>query len=519
MLRYPCVLLLCAIAGCAVGPNYHPPEVAVEQAYAPLPPGVTNSVNSADPANLAQWWTSLGDGNLDALVRQAIHANYDIRLAEVRVREARARRGIVAAEQFPAVDAGALFSHSRLSQNAWPYNAFAIPGFPWEASLYQVGFDASWELDVFGGVRRGVEAADADLAASIEGRRAVLVVMIAEVARNYVELRSLQQQYEIASRNLQAQQQTLDLTNEQARKGVATQLDVSRARAQVASTESMLPQFRNLQWQTMHRLAVLTGQQPDALVKQLSVVKPVPLPPAGVSTGVPAELLRRRPDIRQRERELASATARIGMAQADLYPRFKLFGSFDLQAQDIDKLFRWDSRSFSVGPAVQWRVFDAGALRSIVKVRNAQQEQALIQYEYTVQQALEEVHDALASFVTQQDRERSLEAAVKANEEAAELSASLYRNGMTDFTSVLDAERQLYRSQEDLVQSQTTVTTSVIALYKALGGGWQTEEDTSVATPATQPSPQKNPPQAARVGASQPSSQNSEHSLTSKDNP
>jgi NodT family efflux transporter outer membrane factor (OMF) lipoprotein len=189
---------------------------------------------------------------------------------------------------------------------------------------------------------------------------------------------------------------------------------------------------------------------------------------------VPADLLRRRPDIRRAEREVAAAAARVGVAVADLYPRFSLTGAFSLQSSDVSKLLNGDSRAFAFGPAVRWPIFDAGALRAVVKVRHAQQEQALARYEQTVLQALEEVHDALTGFITEQDRRKSLQAAVKANEEATELAEGLYRQGLTDFTSVLDAERQLYQSQEELLQSETAVTTSLVTLYKALGGGWET---------------------------------------------
>jgi NodT family efflux transporter outer membrane factor (OMF) lipoprotein len=339
--------------------------------------------------------------------------------------------------------------------------------------LYQAGFDASWELDVFGAVRRSVEAADAGLEASMEDRRSVLVSVLAEVALNYVELRGYQQQLEISGRNLQTQRETLDLTQDRTRKGAATQLDVSRAAALVSTTEAQLPLLRNLQWQAMHRLAVLIGQQPGALVETLSAVKPVPVPPAEVPIGVPAELLRRRPDIRRAERDLAAATARVGMATADLYPRFSLTGSFSLQSSNFSDLARWDSRTFGFGPAVLWPIFDAGRLRAVVRASDAQQEQALVRYEQTVLQSLEEVHDAIAAFITEQDRRKSLQEAVRASQESTELSQDLYRKGLTDFTTVLDSEQQLCQAQDALVQSETTVTTSLIALYKALGGGWE----------------------------------------------
>jgi len=463
------------LAGCKVGPDYHPPSTEVNASFDPLPGkasaqpyALTSSSNET-----AEWWNTLNDPVLNSLIEQAVKANHDVRLAAARVREARARRAVVGAGQYPGIDVNAAESRNRFSKTAAPYSAFNVPGFPWGFDLYQAGFDASWEMDVFGAVRRSVEAADAGLQAGIEDQRSVLVSVLAEVARNYVELRGYQQQLAINDRDLQIQRETLELILDRSHKGTATQLDASRAAAQVSTTEAQLPYLRNLQWQAMHRLAVLIGQQPGALVETLSEVKPVPTPPAEAPIGVPAELLRRRPDIRRAERLLAAATARVGMATADLYPRFSLTGSFSLQSSNFSDLGRWESRTFGFGPAVLWPIFDAGRLRALVRASDAQQEQALVLYEQTVLQSLEEVHDAIAAFITEQDRRKSLQEAVRANQEATDLSADLYRKGLTDFTTVLDSQQKLSQVQEALVQSETTVTTSLIALYKALGGGWE----------------------------------------------
>jgi NodT family efflux transporter outer membrane factor (OMF) lipoprotein len=278
------------LAGCKVGPDYHPPQTAVDGSFEPVPGKASPQpyVLTARSSQTAEWWTTLDDPVLNSLIEQAVKANHDLRLAAARVREARARRAVAGAGQYPSMDISAAYSRNRFSKNAAPYSAFDLPGFPWGFDLYQAGFDASWELDVFGGVRRSVEAANASLEASIEDRRSVLVSVLAEVARNYVELRRYQQQLEISDRNLQTQRETLDLTKDRTRKGAATQLDVSRAAGQVSMTEAQLPILRNLQWQAMHRLAVLIGQQPGALVETLSAAMPVPVPPAEVPIGVPA---------------------------------------------------------------------------------------------------------------------------------------------------------------------------------------------------------------------------------------
>jgi NodT family efflux transporter outer membrane factor (OMF) lipoprotein len=462
-------------AGCRVGPDYHPPATSLDKSFGPAPAPVfaQSSVLNSSASETAAWWATLKDPILNSLIEQAVKANHDLRLAAARVREARAMRAVAGAAQYPSVDINASESRNRFSKTAAPYSAFDVPGFPWGFDLYQAGFDASWELDVFGAVRRSVEEANAGLEASVEGQRAVLVSVLAEVARNYVELRGYQQRFEISSRDLETQRETLELATDRNRKGTATRLDVSRAAAQVSTTEAGLPLLTKLKWQAMHRLAVLVGQQPGALVETLSATQPVPLPPAEVPIGVPAELLRRRPDIRRAERELAAATARVGMATADLYPRFSLTGSFSMQSSEFSDLPKWISRSFEFGPTLLWPIFEGGRLRAVVEVRSAEQEQALVSYEQTVLRSLEEVHDAIAAFVTEQDRRKSLQEAVRANQESTDLARELYRKGLTDFTTVLDSEEQLHQTQEALLENEATVTTSLIALYKALGGGWE----------------------------------------------
>jgi NodT family efflux transporter outer membrane factor (OMF) lipoprotein len=468
-------------AGCNVGPNYRPPTTTMPASFGPLPPTSQPSPLAAAVTPAAQWWMLLNDPALDDLIARAVQANYDVRTAVARVREARARRTIVSSQEYPSLDAVGDYSHNRLSQNAAPYNAFKLPHFPWEFNQYQAGFDASWELDVFGGTRRAVQAATADLEATIEGQRGVVLSVLAEVARNYVELRGYQQELIIARQNLQTQRQTLQLTLDRRKVGEATQLDVSRASAQVSSTEATLPQLARQEWQAMYRLSVLLGQQPGDLVDSLSAAAAIPVPPEQVATGLPAELLRRRPDIRQAERQLAAATARIGQAKADLYPQFALNGSFAWQSSDTHNLFDSPSRSWTVGPSVRWPVFDAGRIRANIKIRTAQQEQAMMSYEQTVLRAMEEVQDALVSFNTEQERRKSLQDAVRASQESVDLARELYRQGLSDFLSVLDAQRQLFQSQEALVLSDRALTTSLVALYKALGGGWE------VAMATTQP--------------------------------
>jgi multidrug efflux system outer membrane protein len=458
--------------GCTVGPNYSAPQSEIEAGY-----GINASSQSSklttSPIIAARWWETLGDPMLSDLMSKVAASNLDVKIAQARVRQARAQLAYSSGNQYPGANVNTGYSHDRLSKSAAPYNAFDIPNFPWEYNQYQAGFDASWELDVFGGVRRGVEAARADTSAAAASGQGAILSAMAELARNYVDLRGYQQRIAIAEQNLHNQQETLDLTKDRRKQGVVTDLDVARAASQVAKTQAELPTLRQRESEPIRRIAVLLGQQPEALTQQLSQRQKVPVPPPEIAIGVPAELLRRRPDIRQAERQLAAATARIGEATADLYPKFTLTGNFVMLSADTKDLFDWRSRSFGIGPTVSWPIFDAGRLRSLIDVRIAEQEQALATYERTVLGALEEVHNAISAFATEQERRAALVNAVAADQTATDVSRAQYQQGVVDFLNVLDAQRSLYASQDQLADSDRAVTTSLVALYKALGGGWE----------------------------------------------
>lgn len=478
-LRSACLL----VAGCEVGPNYRAPQLQVESGYSveattptTLPATTRPSVLLQTPLTEQRWWSTLNDSVLNDLIDRAVKSNLDVRIAQSRVREARAELAYATGGQLPRLNADAAYSHNRLSKTAAPYNAFNVPGFPWEYNQYQVGFDASWELDLFGGIRRGVEAAGADLAAGEADQQNVLLSVMAEVARSYVDLRGYQRRYEIAQGNLASQRQTLEVTQDRRKQGVVTELDVAQAASQVAKTEAQLPVLHRQQMEALHRLAVLLGQEPEALTEELKRPQPVPTVPPEVAVGLPAELLRRRPDIRRAERQLAAATARVGQANADLYPKLSLTGNFMMMDADTHGLFDWRSRSLGIGPTVSWPIFDAGRLRQLINVRNAEQEQAMATYQRTVLGALEETHNAIVAFVTEQQRHRALQDAVTADQTAADVSQAQYRQGIVDFLNVLDAQRSLFESEDQLADSDRAVTTSLIALYKALGGGWQASD-------------------------------------------
>ena len=427
--------------------------------------------------DLACWWTVFDDKMLQSLVQQAVESNLDLRFAEARIRQARAVRGIAESFLGPTIDAAASYQRSEASVS--PTNGTGRSGgntVSVTTNQYFAGFDAAWELDIFGGVRRGIEAADADLRASVEARRDVLVTLTAEVARNYIDLRAFQQRISIARQNLEAQKHSAKLTRQRFEAGLASGLDVANAEAQVATTAAVIPLLEASAWQTIYSLGVLLGQPPAALVQELAPALAIPIAPPSAPMGVPSELLRRRPDIRQAEAALHAATARIGVSEADLYPQFTITGSIGVRASDFGSWLDWSSRLWNIGPGVTWRVFDMGRIRSDIAQQEALQEQFFIVYQKTVLTALQEVEGALISLDKEQEHRKALVDAVAFNQKAVDLSIMLYAEGQTDFLNVLQAQRALFLTQDALAQSTQTISTNLVALYKALGGGWDMKE-------------------------------------------
>jgi len=335
------------------------------------------------------------------------------------------------------------------------------------------GFDAAWELDLFGGLRRGVEAAAADLAASVEGQRATLVSLAAEVALDYLTLRGYQQQIAIARENLVAQERSADYARRRFQGGFSSKLDVANAEAAVALTRSQIPPLEAAVRQTIYALSVLLAREPAALLPELSTAAPQPLTPPEVPVGLPASLLRRRPDVRQAEAQLHAATARIGVATADLFPKISLTGTLGTSGGTPGALVKWDNRFYSVGPTVSWSLFAAGRIRANIRVQTELERQALLAYEAAVLAALNDVESALVAYVKEQQHRQALAEAVAHNQAAVQLATQLYTAGQTDFLNVLTAQRSLYAAQDALVQSVRSVATDLVAIYKALGGGWE----------------------------------------------
>ena len=459
----PVVLAILILTGCAtVGPDYFPPETSVSKDWhTQLKGGLT--AKDMDPQSLAAWWSALNDPQLSSLIERAVAGNLDLKKARARVREARARRGVTKSDLFPTLDATGSATWSRSSEDT---------GAGKSRDLYAAGFDAGWELDIFGGVRRSVEAAEADLRASQEDLRNVLVSLLAEVALNYIEVRTYQARIAVAEANLDAQSETYQLTLWRYQAGLSDELAVQQARYNLENTRSQIPPLRTGLEEAKNRLAVLLGEEPGKVHGEVEKREPIPVTPLEVAVGVPADVLRRRPDVRRAERELAAQTARIGVATADLYPKLTLSGSIGLEALSLTNLSSSSSWNLSGGPRITWAIFKAGAIRQNIEVQSALQEQALIKYEAAILSALEEVENALVAYVEEQRRRQSLSEATQAAQKAVELAQQKYQTGLTDFSNVLDAERSLLSFQDQLAQSDGTVTCNLVRLYKAIGGGW-----------------------------------------------
>jgi multidrug efflux system outer membrane protein len=448
-----------------VGPDYELPVTA------DLPASFAN----AKPAEFSdrdiemQWWKLFNDPQLSTLIDSTISHNYELKVARANLSEARALYLETGLNLLPTVTSHANYTEQKRSTGSFN-NRTGV--FPRELKLYNTGFDASWEIDFFGRVRRNVEASNDEVEAQEASLRDIGVSLIAEAARNYFELRGLQNQLAVAQKNADNQAQTLEMTRVKLENGRGTELDTSRALAQLESTKASIPRLESAIAQAIHRLSVLTGQMPDALTGRLAQSAPLPKAPDAIRIGSPEQLLRRRPDIRIAERSLAAATARIGVATADLFPRVTFVGSLSLEASTLSGIVAPGSESYSVGPKISWAAFDLGRVYARIKAADARAEASLAQYEQTVLTALEETENALVNYRQERARRGSLLAAAQASEKATELAHLRYREGVSDFLTVLDSELRLLQDQSQLAQSETATATALTAVYKTLGGGW-----------------------------------------------
>jgi NodT family efflux transporter outer membrane factor (OMF) lipoprotein len=490
--RIPAAALLLALGACTVGPNFEAPEWLSPASWfgkkaESLPNGPSIAV--AEPID-PNWWTLFRDPALTELERRVADENLDVQIATVRIAQSRAQLGVAGAAQFPTFNANGSYTRQKasdvgvFSNSPNPLGANGASGNtaggvrsshlnPFD--VYQVGFDASWELDLWGRVRRSVESASASVVASAEARRDTLLSSLAEVARDYIQLRGTQLLLQIARDNVKIAQQNLDLTQQRAAGGVTTDLDVANAAAQLRTTAAEIPRLEQQESELINAISLLLGLPPNALQNELIRAKPVPPVPPRVPVGLPSELARRRPDIRQAEAQLHGATADIGVAVADFYPSVKLSGSVGLQAIQPWKMFNIDARQYGVGPGVTIPIFEGGQLKATLQLRKAQQQEAAIAYQKTVLSAWHEVDNALTAYRTEQARRDQLTQAVAQNQRALGLAQSRYQEGVADFLQVLTAQQNLLSTEQQLALATTNVSANLVALYKALGGGWETQ--------------------------------------------
>lgn len=468
--------------GCSVGPNFTRPDPHVPPGWSPA--STASGALTTGPQAVVAWWAAFQEPTLTSLIERSTASNLDLRAAVLRITEARAEREVAAAAFLPAASANASFTRQRLSDTTTTGAVFtkfgnvAIPGapsvnFPNPYNQLQLGASASWEIDLFGRVRRSVEAANADLQASVEDQHAVFVSLCADVARSYIELRGAQLRKDVTEHSLATQKELYELTRQRQAVGLTTDLDVANAGAQLDSTQALVPQLDREVTQDINQLSLLMGREPDTLRTELVSMHPVPQVPPVLPIGLPSDLARRRPDIREAEAQLHAATARIGVAVGNLFPRLTLAASGGVQSQSASDLLKWASRFGTLGPTFEMPLFD-GSRWATVRLQNVRAQEAALNYQRTVLSALHEVENALAAYKADRDRGVSLAAAVEQSRDALDLARARYAGGVANFIDVLDAERSLQQNQLSLAANTTAVSTDLVAIYRALGGGWET---------------------------------------------
>ncbi|HEY2683877.1 MAG TPA: efflux transporter outer membrane subunit [Steroidobacteraceae bacterium] len=455
------------IASCAVGPNYHTPKTQLDAGFA------NSGEQGLASGDLVQrYWTTFGDATLDGLIEDALLRNKDLGVAAANLQAARAARRLAGFDLFPTVTFAGSYTKNLDSQQQLP----GVDMHDREFDAAQAGFDGLWELDLFGRVRRNVEAARGDVGASAATLRDARVSVIAEVARDYFVLRGLQDQLALTKRNADNEESSLKLTHNRLEAGRGNELDTSRAEAQWQTTLATIPTLESTLATTLYRVSVLTGRQPTALNERLGAIAASPPLPKMVAVGTPEELLRRRPDIRVAERHLAAATARVGVAMGDLFPKVTLIGEAGYEAPVFGQFGESPARFFSFGPSITWAALDLGRVRARIGSAKAQTNAALSAYEGAVLNALGDTESSLITYGRAQKRLEALQLAAAASDKASDLARKRFEGGLIDFLEVLDAERTALSAELLLSQGRTDAATSLIAVYKALGAGWEVTE-------------------------------------------
>ncbi|WP_031358778.1 efflux transporter outer membrane subunit [Caballeronia sordidicola] len=487
------VSLCFALTGCLVGPDFERPQTSTPDVFNRTQAALATS-QAVESELSPEWWTLFNDPTLDSLEQQLTDANLDVAAASARLRQSRAEQRIAGAAEYPTLNGDASYNRERGSPNGI-LSLLGVPPLQSQQSaagntglgvaplpgskgsppynLYQFGFDASWEIDIWGGARRGVEAATALSDASYEDRNAVLLSARAELARDYVQLRDTQALLQIAKQNLEIARNATTLTEKRVHEGVVTNLDVDNASALAESIESLIPTLESRSETTINAIGLLLAKEPHALEQMLAEPRDVPALPEQVPIGLPSELVQRRPDIRKAEAQLHAATASIGMAKADFYPRISLNGSAGFQSLQLSNLATWASGQYVLGPSISLPIFEGGRLTGTLHLREAQQQEAAILYKRTVLDAWREVDDALVVYDAEQRRRDRLKKVVSLNQNALSIAEKRYKAGAVDFLNVLNVQKQLLDAQSNLEQSKADAAANLITLCKVLGGGWE----------------------------------------------
>ncbi|MGE4285815.1 MAG: efflux transporter outer membrane subunit [Phycisphaerae bacterium] len=454
------------IGGCAVGPDYKAPESNVPAQWSKAS---LNDINDTS-LQLGQWWDMFNDSTLSALIEKGT-GNRELAAAASRVSQAQYRLAIAKGEYYPSIDAAAAYERAKASKNA----TGAMPGLTDPTNNHSIGLGLSWDIDLFGRNKRQVEQAMAELDAAREQYNNTLINLYADIATQYVELRAIDKRIEYAEENLRIQRETLNLTTTRFEADLVSQLDVTQASMNMHNTESMIPPLHASRTWAANRLCTLLGLRPGELDNMLNAQGSLPQAPQELLIGIPADIVRNRPDVLRAERLLAAQSARVGVATADLYPSLSITGNFLLQSTDIGDLGEWNSRAYSFGPSIGWNVFDGNRIRSNIELEKERTKEYLANYEQIVLAALAEVEGAVDAYVREREARSALADSVQSAKMSVELANSRYNAGLTDFQNVLDMQRSLSTQQDKLALSEGYVASNLIEVYRALGGGWTAE--------------------------------------------